>query len=322
MVDASSPSVKYLSLLKADMQDASLKWQNFLQHEKNVSKHTLRAYRQDIAQFFEFLSSHLAREISLQDLSESNLTSFRAWQSRLTMDGLKSNSRARALSGVKNFLHFLDRQGILHNPYIHLLRSPKRPKKLPKALEENQALRVSLQDNLVTEHANWIDKRNHAVLMMLYGCGLRIQETLDLNIRDLPRDGFLRVMGKGQKERQIPILDIVVRTLDAYRNSCPFAETPERPLFMGERGKRLNQGVVQKMMRDFRSVYNLPETATPHALRHSFATHLLQNGANLREIQELLGHSSLSTTQIYTDVNADELIKIYQSAHPRSSERG
>ena len=147
---------------------------------------------------------------------------------------------------------------------------------------------------------------------------MRIQEALGLDVSDLPRHGFLVVMGKGRKERQVPVLPVIETALSAYRAACPFAETSDRPLFIGEKGKRLHQGVAQKSMRDLRRFLNLPETATPHALRHSFATHLLQNGANLREIQELLGHASLSTTQRYTDVNAEELINIHKKFHPHS----
>lgn len=233
------------------------------------------------------------------------------------MDGLASSSRARSLSGVKNFLTWLDKQGILHNASIKLVRTPKLPRKLPRPLEETQAMR--LIESAINLESDWVTLRDQALFTLLYACGLRIQEALGLNISDMPREGFLIVMGKGRKERQVPVLPIVEKTLAAYRTSCPFAETPTRPLFVGEKGNRLHQGVAQKSMRDIRGSLNLPATATPHALRHSFATHLLQNGANLREIQELLGHASLSTTQRYTDVNAEELIKIYKAAHPRQT---
>ncbi|OFW99662.1 MAG: hypothetical protein A3J37_07625 [Alphaproteobacteria bacterium RIFCSPHIGHO2_12_FULL_45_9] len=223
--------------------------------------------------------------------------------------------RARSLSGVKNFLHWLDKQGIMHNAAITLVRTPKLPHKLPRPMEQVQAFRLIFDD--VAD--DWVSLRDRALFTLLYACGLRINEALGLNIADLPRDGYVRVMGKGGKERQVPTLPIVMESLAAYRAKCPYAEISTRPLFMGERGKRLNQGIAQKAMRDLRGLLNLPDTATPHALRHSFATHLLENGANLREIQELLGHSSLSTTQRYTEVNAEELIRIYKSAHPRST---
>jgi len=303
-----------VNICAADLADAVVKWHTWLKVEKNVSPHTFRAYNADISQFLNFLSQHHAAEISLSHVSGTNLTDFRSWMSRKAMDGLASSSRARSLSGVKNFLSWLDKQGILHNPSIKLVRTPKLPRKLPRPLEEPQTER--LLDSSIAE--DWSTARDKALFTLLYGCGLRIQEALGLNISDLPQEGFLRVMGKGRKERQVPVLPVIEKSLAVYRALCPFAETSDRPLFIGEKGKRLHQGVVQKSMRDIRGQLNLPSTATPHALRHSFATHLLQNGANLREIQELLGHASLSTTQRYTDVNAEELIKIYKSAHPHS----
>ena len=208
----------------------------------------------------------------------------------------------------------MDKQGIAHNAAINTVRAPKLPHKLPKPMEEVQAFR--LLDAMVLE--SWIDYRNRALFTLLYGCGLRIDEALSLNIGDLPRDGFIIVTGKGNKERQIPILKEIEAKIEDYRTACPEPEFAERPLFLGAKGKRLHQGVVQKSMRDLRAQLNLPDTATPHSLRHSFATHLLQNGANLREIQELLGHVSLSTTQIYTEVNFEDLRAVYAKAHPRA----
>jgi len=180
-------------------------------------------------------------------------------------------------------------------------------------MEQTQAFR--LLDDMILE--DWIAIRDRALFTLLYGSGLRINEALSLNIEDLPREGFIRVIGKGDKERQVPILEQIELRLTEYRAACPYPETPKRALFLGAKGGRLNQGVVQKSMRDLRKQLSLPETATPHALRHSFATHLLQNGANLREIQELLGHASLSTTQRYTDVNFEDLRAVYDKAHPR-----
>ena len=297
-----------------DLAKSVLDWQAWLKFEKHLSAHTFRAYTADVGQFLSFLARHTEQEISLNDLSSTTLTDFRSWLSRKTMDGLAASSRARSLSGVKNFLTYLDKQGLMHNAAIRIVHTPKLPHKLPRPLEIPQAFR--LVDNKGDE--SWIDLRNQALFMLLYGCGLRINEALSLNISDLPRDGFLRVMGKGQKERQVPVLPIVESVLAKYLEQYPFPKQPDSPLFMGERGKRMNQGIAQKALRDVRGDLHLPDTATPHALRHSFATHLLQNGLNLREIQELLGHASLSTTQRYTEVNAAELIKIYKEAHPRS----
>lgn len=301
-----------------DLFEAVGKWQVWLKVEKNVSPHTFRAYTGDLGQFLNFLRDHYDGDVGLNTLSAATLADFRSWLSRKSMDGLAASSRARSLSGVKNFLHWLDKQGIMHNAALSLVRTPKLPHKLPRPMEKVQAFRLLFDNVEDTKDEKWVALRDRALFTLLYACGLRINEALALNIADLPRDGFVRVMGKGGKERQVPTLPIVMETLAAYRAACPYAETSTRPVFMGERGKRLNQGIAQKSIRDIRGILNLPDTATPHALRHSFATHLLENGANLREIQELLGHASLSTTQRYTEVNAEELIRIYKSAHPKS----
>jgi integrase/recombinase XerC len=298
----------------ADLQDALVKWHDYLRYEKAVSHHTLRAYSADVHGFLTFLMHHHEKPPGLNDLSEANLRDFRAWMSRRAIDGASAATRARSLSGIKNFLGWLDKQGIMHNAAIKTVRSPKLPHKLPRPLSERQSLEIAN----TTTIDGWIGQRDRALFTMLYGCGLRIDEALGLDIEDLPRDGFMRVRGKGNKERQVPVLNAVITALDSYRAACPFSEDQRRALFLGVQGKRLHQGVAQKAMRDLRRAMNLPETATPHALRHSFATHLLQNGANLREIQELLGHASLSTTQRYTEINAEELIRIYKSAHPRA----
>ena len=299
-----------------DLAKALGDWQQWLRVEKNVSKHTLRAYAGDLSNFVRFLSNHKGKEVSIGDISAASLPDFRSWMSRQTVNGAAASSRARTLSGLKNFLSWLDKQGIAHNAAISTVRTPKQPKKLPRPLQEQQAFRI-LEKN---ESDDWVTLRDKALFTLLYGCGLRIDEALSLNIADLPRDGFLRVIGKGRKERQVPVLPMVTEAISAYRAACPYPEDGARPIFIGEKnGKRLNQGVAQKAMRDLRGAFGLPETATPHALRHSFATHLLQNGANLREIQELLGHASLSTTQRYTDINAEEMIAIYRKAHPRAT---
>ena len=307
-----------LTRCEADLAARIQEWARWLKVEKNLSPHTLRAYGNDLSQFLEFLTDHKGHAPALRDISDASLRDFRAWMSRRTMDGASAASRARALSGIKNFFHWLDREGVLHNAALSTVRTPKQPHRLPRPLFEAQAFEVLEAGSMAVDAPDWIVRRNRALMTLLYGCGLRINEALSLNIRDLPRDGYLRVLGKGRKERQVPVLDIVTSTIEAYRASCPFGETPDRPIFLGLRGKRLQQGIAQKDMRDMRRMLGLPETATPHALRHSFATHLLQNGANLREIQELLGHASLSTTQRYTEINAKELMAVYAKAHPRA----
>ncbi len=317
MAEPAGVKTSTLAICAPDLAGTLQKWEDYLRHEKQVSRHTLRAYTGDITHFITFLNTHHGKAPSLQDISDAGIRDFRSWLSKKAMEGTGNASRARSLSGVKNFLSWCDKQGILHNAAISGLRSPKLPRKLPRPLQEGQAMQV-LENADLLRAEDWIGMRDRALFTLLYGCGLRIDEALSLNVGDLPRDSFIRVRGKGNKERQVPVIEIVERALQAYLDICIFPTDADRPLFVGTRGKRLNQGVAQKAMRGLRSTLCLPETATPHALRHSFATHLLQNGANLREIQELLGHSSLSTTQRYTDVNAEELMRVYKAAHPRS----
>lgn len=303
-----------LEKCEGDFAEILNNWQSWLRVEKNVSKHTFRAYTSDMTQFINFLSLHQGSALSIDAISGTRITDFRSWLSRQAVNGAANGTRARALSSIKNFMTWMDKQGIAHNAAISTVRSPKLPRKLPKALLEVQAFR--LLDDMIID--TWTQRRDKTLFTLLYGCGLRINEALALDLQHMPRDGFLRVIGKGNKERQVPILKEVEQSIAEYRRDCPFPEEPNRPLFLGAKGKRLHQGVAQKAMRDLRGQLNLPETATPHALRHSFATHLLQNGANLREIQELLGHVSLSTTQRYTDVNFEDLREIYKKAHPRA----
>ncbi len=309
---------KTLTKCEADLSNLMEKWFDFLRYEKHLSKHTLRAYTTDINNFISFMSNHLGKPPSINDISSIKIIDFRSWLARKAMDGAANSSRARSLSGVKNFLNWIDKNGYAHNAAIGTLRTPKIPKKLPRPLYFEQI------ENLISEainltKKNWVGARDVAILTLLYGCGLRISEALSLDIKDLPKNEIMRVKGKGGKEREVPVIKIVEITIDKYRSICPYPETLDRPLFLGERGKRLNQGIAQKSMRSLRKQLNLPKTATPHALRHSFASHLLQEGMNLREIQELLGHASLSSTQRYTDIDPTQMLEIYKNSHPRAT---
>lgn len=302
-----------MTILAPDLEQRLSQWHDFLRYEKALSRHTLRAYQSDVGHFLNFLMGHLGRPPSLDDLSAASIRDFRSWLSRKAMDGAGNASRARSLSGVKNFLSWLDKQGILHNAAISVLRTPKQAHKIPRPLLEKQAFDLLEETGA---DGGWMALRDKALFTLLYGAGLRIDEALQLNAGDFMRNAdFLIVTGKGRKQRQIPVLAIVRRAIDDYLKARPF---DAEALFIGARGSRLNQGVAQRSMRQIRVNLGLPATATPHALRHSFATHLLENGANLREIQELLGHASLSTTQRYTEINAKELIAIYKKAHPRA----
>lgn len=303
----------------ADLQAVFAQWALYLTHEKHFSRHTLRAYLSDVHYFCDFLTAHLARPPSLHDLGEASIRDFRSWLAKRTGEGAGAATRARALASLRNFMKWMDKNGHLHNPAIGRVRTPKQPKKLPRALPPDQARK--LVDNagmLAPEDAEWVGLRDGALFMLLYGCGLRIDEALQLNHGTRPQRGEVRVMGKGRKERIVPVLPVVEKTIDAYVAGAPFAWEKETPLFMGERGKRMHQGVAQKRLRDLRRALGLPETLTPHALRHSFATHILAGGANLRVIQELLGHASVTTTQRYTDYDNAQLLEIYKKSHPRA----
>ena len=300
--------------LMPDLQEQVRAWLDYLQYEKNLSKHTLRAYTGDLTQFLTFLAEYREEKVSLNSLSDAAIYDFRAWLSKRAMSGAKNSSRARNLSAIKNFLNWMDKNGVMHNAAIRAVQAPKLPRKLPRPLGEKTIFEL-LDD--IKEQGDWVFMRNYTLFSVLYGAGLRIDEALSMNVADLPQGGFWRVRGKGNKERQIPVIKPLQDVLDTYMSVHPYAGDKTAPLFPGQRSKRLNQGVAQRFMRQVRVSLGLPETATPHALRHSFATHLLQNGANLREIQDLLGHASLSTTQRYTDVNAAELIAIHKAAHPR-----
>ena len=304
---------------KPDLQAAIAEWQDWLEHEKRASAHTLAAYRRDLTQFLEFLSDHLGGLPALRDLRALRTADFRAWLAARTADGLSRTSLARGLSVVRGFFRWLARRGLLENAALAALRTPKVPRSVPKALAADEALEtLELAKDLA--RAPWTGKRDAAVLALLYGCGLRIGEALSLTRAEAPRPGQdeLRVTGKGKKQRAVPLLPSVVEAVQDYLAACPFALRPEDPLFVGARGKALGARRVQETVADLRAALGLPASATPHALRHSFATHLLAGGGDLRAIQELLGHASLSTTQRYTEVDIAGLLSVYDRAHPRA----
>jgi integrase/recombinase XerC len=249
---------------------------------------------------------------------------FRAWLAERARQGLARTSTARAFSSVRSFFQFLDRRGLAHNASIGAIQTPKLPRSVPKALSERD-MEELLEAPAEQEREAWLDLRDAAVLMLLYGAGLRIGEALALPkgiVEDLLKTGrdTLAITGKGNKTRLVPLLPQALEALGAYRDACPWlaARGPGEAFFVGARGGALDPAIVQKRVRDIRRGLGLAETVTPHALRHSFATHLLGAGGDLRTIQELLGHASLSTTQRYTDVDAARLTAVYRAAHPRA----
>lgn len=311
-------------MLKADpnLQNLLQRWLDWITHGKRLSVHTVRAYQTDVQDFLSFMNSHRGEIVTLAMLGDATLTDFRAWVAAKAGEKITAASRARAVSSLRHFYKWLDREGITHNAAIKLLRNPKLRPALPRPL--HVAGTQELIENAATLHDDWQGLRDRALFTLLYGAGLRIDEALRLDCGDWPHlsnngaDSFT-ITGKGNKQRQIVILDIVRDTMNAYRTACPFTEDLKRPLFMGKQGKRLNQGVAQRAIRQIRAMLNLPDTVTPHALRHSFATHLLVDGVNIRAIQELLGHASLSTTQRYTELDVTDLRQVIEDLHPRGS---
>lgn len=308
-------------LAAADTARAYAAWLEWLASERRASRHTLAAYGRDLGFFFAFLTDHRGAPADLAALKDLRAADFRAWlASRVTSDHVAA-SNARALSVLRNFFRWLDRQGLVHNPHVAALRTPKLPRAVPKPLSEpDAAAAIDAIEHLSEEP--WIAARDTALLMLLYGAGLRIDEALSLDRRILPLSESLTVLGKGRKQRVVPLLADVRAAIADYVTRCPYQPGADGPLFVGAKGKRLQAGVVQKQIRKLRGWLGLPETATPHALRHSFATHLLAAGGDLRAIQELLGHASLSTTQRYTAVDAERILAVYDQAHPRARKAG
>ena len=299
------------------LAEAVAGWCRWLAEERRSSAHTGDAYIRDLNGFLAFLAPHLGETPSIKSLDGLSARDFRAWLAKRAMEDRRKTSTARALSAVRSFYRHLAREGLAHNTSIVAVRGPRLPRALPKPLTEVEAAET-LEQSARQAAAPWIGKRDAAVLTLLYGCGLRIDEALRLNRADAPRGESMMITGKGGKQRVIPVLPTVREAIDDYQQACPHDIPSDGPLFVGARGKRLGARTVQALMQKLRAHLGLPETATPHALRHSFATHLLAGGGDLRTIQELLGHASLSTTQRYTGVDADSLMAVYDAAHPRA----
>lgn len=293
-------------------------WQSWLLNERRYSPHTLDAYSRDLSGFFDFAAEHLGKVPETVDLAKLEVRDFRAYLSQRAARHIDKSSLARELSTLKNFFKWLARYDILRNPALSVIRTPRRAKVLPKALEVNDTFNVIDEaQNLASN--SWQGLRDTAIFTLLYGCGLRISEALSLNVGDIGNNDFLRIKGKGNKERIVPLLPVVVENINKYLAECPYQPKQGEPLFLGARGDRLVPRIIQRQMQKIRAYLGLPDNLTPHALRHSFATHLLAEGTDLRSIQELLGHASLTTTQRYTDVQIETLKKEYDKAGLLSS---
>jgi integrase/recombinase XerC len=296
-------------------EGARVAFLDWLGHERHAAPLTVAAYGSDIAGFLGFLTGHLGGEPDLAELAALRAVDLRAWLAAEAAAGAGNATRARHLAAVRSFFRFLARRHGVDNPALKLIATPRGKPPVPRALATAQACDVTERIAEMSDAAS-VQARDTALFTLLYGCGLRIAEALALDVRDAPGT-TLRVVGKGGKERIVPVLPAVQEAVAAWLALHPDRQ-PDSPLFLGARGGRLDPAVAQRTLRNFRRLYGLPEHATPHALRHSFATHLLAGGADLRSIQDLLGHASLSTTQRYTAVDEARLVEVWRKAHPRA----
>jgi integrase/recombinase XerC len=290
-------------------------WLQMLAHERRASPHTLRAYGDDVSTFLGFQAGHIGGAISDKTLAKLSPADIRAFITARRSEGLGAGGVQRALAAIRSFYKFLAREGILENAAARSIRTPRVRRALPRPLSVDDAQRAI--DEAGEHDVEWLGARDAALLTLLYGAGLRISEALGLKRGDIPLGETLTVLGKGRKERSVPVLPLLNEALTAYVGKIPFTGAPSSPLFLSRRGKPMSAREAQGLMQKLRGRLGLPERATPHALRHSFATHILQGGGDLRSVQELLGHASLSTTQIYTAIDTRQLLETYTKAHPR-----
>lgn len=313
---------KNIPLVPADhvILTARKNWLNGLAQTRRIALRTVEAYERDTRQFLSFLCRHLGHEPTFNDLANLRVADLRAYLAYRRTYNISARSLSREIAGLRSFFRYLSREELVNVPAAHLVRTPKYKKPLPKPLSIKAALKVVKQENQQDDKP-WITARNAAVLILIYGCGMRISEVLALTPGQFsdPNITSISVIGKGGKTRLIPLIKAVYTTVQHYLKCCPYPLVDNQPMFRGARGKPLQPAIIQRTVKNLRASLGLPETATPHALRHSFATHLLSRGGDLRTIQELLGHAYLSTTQVYTHLETNHLLEIYQKAHPRAS---
>lgn len=304
----------------ADAAAAISAWLAGLAGARRLSPHTLEAYARDVSQFTAFLADHLGNPPSLNDLAGLEPADLRSFLAFRRKQGAGSRSLARQLSALRTLFRHLAREKLAENAAITTMRSPKIGHAIPKPVRKEQALKLTDASELASGHApQWVSARDAAVLTLLYGCGLRISEALSLTPAQAPlKADVLRITGKGGKTRLVPVLAAAREAIAKYVELCPFPLEADEPLFRGAKGGPLSARIIQLLMERMRGALGLADSATPHALRHSFATHLLSAGADLRAIQELLGHASLSTTQIYTEADRAHVLAQYAKAHPRA----
>ena len=306
--------------VQADLAKALADWRGWLSDQRRLSPNTCRAYGADIFDFLRFMAEHQDGQLALNHLTAIDLRAFRSWLAYRAGDGATASTRARNLSALRSLFGWLDQTGRGFNPAIGQLQEPKRKAPLPRPVAEVDAQQMlDMAEELAV--SPWIGLRDKALLTLLYGAGLRIGEAVSLNVGQMPRaveNATLIVDGKGNKQRQVPLLPMIVEALARYRDACPHPMVEDGPLFLGARGGRLNADTARAAVRQIRLAMQLPDSVTPHALRHSFASHLLAKDVDLRVIQDLLGHASLASTQRYLDADLQRLQAVYNDAHPRS----
>ena len=306
-----------LFYLAPDAAEIAKAWLSSLKAERRLAAKTLEAYTRDLSQFAAFLQEHLGETANVAALTALSASDFRAFLARRRNEGVESRSLARQLSAIRSFFRHAERNGAFKNTALTAVRAPKIPHSVPRPLSEEQSARL-VGDPTLSHDEAWIAARDQAVLMLLYGCGLRISEALSLSVKQSEQNPLI-ITGKGGKTRLVPMVPGALEAITKYRKLAPFPLLPSTALFRGAKGGPLSPRIIQMLMERLRGALNLADSATPHALRHSFASHLLGNGADLRVIQDLLGHASLSSTQIYTEVNRKHLLEQYRKAFPSGS---
>ena len=301
--------------MKADLEYEYNNWINHLTNIKKLSQNSVISYKNDLSKFLIFFQDYIEKNIGLKEIENIEISEFRSFLTHRRNSEISSNSIARNISALKSFFRFLIKNNKIKESSVFNLKSPKLKKSLPRPINVDLAIQVIKQAEEI-EDEKWIGLRNKAILLLLYGCGLRISEALSLNHDDIQNDDHILIKGKGEKERIVPMMPYIKKGIENYLEACPKEIVSGDALFIGKRFSRLSPRIIQYALEKIRTALSLPETATPHALRHSFATHLLDSGGDLRTIQELLGHSSLSTTQKYTKVETSKLLDTYKKTHP------
>ena len=304
-----------MGTMAGSADDLKRAWLSSLAHERRASANTVRAYGDDLTRFLGFLERHFGHAVNRAALGHVLPADIRAFVTARRAEGLGARGVQRALAAIRSFFRYLTCENILENPAARVVRTPRIRRGLPRPLSEGDAERTLAE--AATNDIEWLAARDVALLTLLYGAGLRISEALSLKRGDVPLGRTITILGKGGKERSVPVLPVVAEAIAHYAEQCPYTGARAAPLFLSRRGKPMSPREAQALMQKLRGQLGLPERATPHALRHSFATHLLAHGGDLRSVQELLGHASLSTTQTYTEIEVSHLMDVYARAHPR-----